>query len=88
MLSSFRLLGPLIEMKQKLDWAANHQKELKAEKYQGLVDSLNNKDDMTEVGTRIILPATIEQTPRRYNELFQGNYNLQISITPLFRKIE
>ena len=62
------------DMKQKLDWAAQHQKELKAEKYQGLVDALSNKDDMAEVGARIILPASVEQSPRRYNELFQGNF--------------
>ena len=64
------------EMKMKLDWAANHQKEFKAEKYQGLVDALNKKDDMADVGTRIILPPSIEQSPRRYNELFQGNFFL------------
>ena len=60
------------EMKMKLDWAASHQKELKAEKYQGLVDALSNKEDMADVGTRIILPSSIEGSPRRYNELFQG----------------
>ena len=62
------------EVKMRLNWARNHQKEIRAERYQGLVDAQNQNDDLRNVGDRIVLPPSIELSPRCLNERYQGKY--------------
>ncbi|XP_074649050.1 uncharacterized protein LOC141904363 [Tubulanus polymorphus] len=59
-----------IEM-SRLQWAKLHQKTIRAEKYQGLHDAIQNGDVMNP-GKKIILPPTIYGSPRFYSEAFQN----------------
>ena len=60
------------EVKMRLNWARNNQKQIRAERYQGLVDAQNQNDDLRNVGDRIVLPPSIELSPRCLNERYQG----------------
>ena len=55
----------------RLDYQRKHQKELKAERYQGLVDALNAEEDPTKVGQKIILAPSHTGSPRWYQSKFQ-----------------
>ena len=55
---------------QRLRWARNHQKEICADKYQGLLDAVDANDEV-RAGTKVILPPTIYGSPRWYAESFQ-----------------
>ena len=55
----------------KLQWVKNNQKTIRAETYKGLVDAINKDDDASNVGQRIILPASIYGSPRWYTKAFQ-----------------
>ena len=57
--------------KMKLNWAKSNQKQIKAEKYSGLIDALNTTDDTKNIGVKIILPPTHIGSPRWYTERFQ-----------------
>ena len=59
--------------KVRLNWAKSNQKKIKAEKYSGLIDAVNNNDDLNEVGTKIILPPSHIGSPRWYTERFQDS---------------
>ena len=39
---------------------SNNQKQIRAERYQGLVDAQNQNDDLRNVGDRIVLPPSID----------------------------
>ena len=49
---------------QRLLYHRLHQEELKAEKYTGLRDALSSDEDVTEMGTKIILAASHTGSPR------------------------
>ena len=55
---------------ERLKYIALHQKEIRAEKYKGLLDVLDSNDDLPP-GRRIILPPTVYGSPRFYAEAFQ-----------------
>lgn len=57
---------------QRLKFIATHQKELKAEKYCGLMDAINDGDG-NNTGIRTILPPTVYGSPRFYAEAFQDS---------------
>ena len=55
-------------IRQRLKYYKAHQKELKIEKRQGLMDAIHADDDPTQIGDRIILPASFTSGPRWYQE--------------------
>ena len=55
-------------VKMRLNWARHNQKQLKSHQYNGLVDALNNGEDIKDIGERIVLPSSHELSPRYYNE--------------------
>jgi hypothetical protein len=55
---------------ERLKYIAQHQKEIRAEKYKGLLDALDSNDGLP-AGRRIILPPTVYGSPRFYAEAFQ-----------------
>ena len=56
---------------QRLEYQRYHQDELKADKYQNLIDALNAEEDLTQIGTRIILAPSHTGSPRWYQSKFQ-----------------
>ena len=54
----------------RLKWIEMHQKQIRAEKYSGLMDAIDNGDAMN-AGRRIILPASVYGSPRFYARAFQ-----------------
>lgn len=60
----------------ELNWIRHHQKELRADVYQGLRDQAaqpNHDTDMSEIGQRIILPSSHTGSPRHMYQLFQDS---------------
>lgn len=55
---------------QRLHWARRHQKKIRADKYQGLLDAVNANNEVC-AGMKVILPPTIYGSPRWYAEAFQ-----------------
>ena len=56
----------------RLIWARQHQSNIRADKYQGLMDAIANGDEQN-AGRKVILPPTIYGSPRFYNEQFQNS---------------
>ena len=54
----------------RMKWVENHQKTIKAEKYNGLIDAAA-VGDLAQVGRKIILPPSITGSPRFYVEKYQ-----------------
>ena len=54
----------------RLRWIETHQKQIRAEKYSGLMDAIDN-DDAMNAGRRIVLPASVYGSPRFYARAFQ-----------------
>ena len=50
----------------KLTYMKTHQKEIKAESYQNLHDALSAREDVTQVGDRVILAPSHTGSPRWY----------------------
>lgn len=60
----------------ELNWIRHHQKELRADVYQGLRDQAaqpGHDTDMAEIGQRIILPSSHSGSPRHMYQLFQDS---------------
>ena len=55
---------------ERLNYIRYHQKEIRAEKYNGFMDALDNEDGRN-AGRKIILPPTVYGSPRFYAEAFQ-----------------
>jgi hypothetical protein len=55
---------------QRLKWAKHNQGTLRADKYKGLMDAVDN-NDLSRAGKRIILPPTLYGSPRWFAEAFQ-----------------
>lgn len=55
---------------QRLKWIRNNQSTIRAEKYKGLLDAVNDSDEL-RAGMRVILPPTFYGSPRWYAEAFQ-----------------
>ena len=57
----------------RLTWVRLHQKDLRADLYQGIVDAVNSDNDIsaTNIGKRIILPSTFTGSPRQMHKMFQ-----------------
>ena len=53
----------------RLHWVKNNQKQIRTDKYSGLLDAME-ENDLQNAGKRIILPPTIYGTPRFYQECF------------------
>ena len=60
---------------ERLCWIKNHQKEIRAEKYQCLLDAVNENDG-PNAGRKVILPPTFTESPRWYCETFQNSMAL------------
>ncbi len=56
----------------RLWWIRTHQKEIKAEKYQGLLDAVDENDGIN-AGQKIILPPSYTDGPRWMAETFQDS---------------
>ncbi len=56
---------------QRLQWVRSHQKEIRADKYKGLLDAVNENDGVN-AGQKVILPPTVTGSPRWYAESFQN----------------
>ena len=54
----------------RLRYVKSHQKELRAEKYQGLMDAVEH-DELLNAGQKIVLPPTIYGSPRWYQSAYQ-----------------
>ena len=54
----------------QLRWVRNNQNTIRAEKYQGLMDAIDNQEEM-QAATKIIPPPSIYGSPRWYAEAFQ-----------------
>ena len=54
----------------QLRWVRNNQNTIRAEKYQGLMDAIDNQEEM-QAATKIIPPPSIYGSPRWYVEAFQ-----------------
>ena len=54
----------------RLRWIETHQKQIRAEKYTGLMDAIDN-DDAMNAGRRIVLPASVYDSPCFYARAFQ-----------------
>src|SRR5271156_695035 len=66
-----------------LNWVRHHQKELRADVYQGLRDAAANGDNnLQNVGEKIILPSTHIGSPRNMQQLFQDS----MAICRFYRK--
>jgi hypothetical protein len=48
----------------RLDWIANNQKEVRAEKYSKVMDILPKDDDTEHIGTKIVLVSSHQGSPR------------------------
>ncbi len=48
---------------QHLRWVKSHQKEIRAEKYQGLLDAVDANDGIN-AGKKVILPPSVYGSPR------------------------
>ena len=57
--------------RQRLKWLLANQKQIRAEKYNGLMDAIHTNDGNDDIGQRVILPATHYGSPRWYQESFQ-----------------
>jgi hypothetical protein len=55
----------------RLEWAENHQKTIRAEKYCGLYDA-QFSGDLADAGTKIILPPSVYGSPRFYTQAFHN----------------
>ena len=58
--------------RQRLRYFETHQKELKVEKRQGLMDSVHSNDDPNQVGTKI-LPGSFTGSARWYHNKWQDS---------------
>jgi hypothetical protein len=73
---SFRLFEQfLIDMwlkveDDKLQWVRAHQDEIRADLYQGLADAVAD-DDAAGAGVRVVLPSTVNHSPRNLQQRFQ-----------------
>ncbi|CAI9721532.1 Hypothetical predicted protein [Octopus vulgaris] len=59
----------------RLHFLKTNQKQLKVEKYQGLLDAIAN-GDMNDVESKIILPPSHTGSPQFYRECFQAGMAL------------
>jgi hypothetical protein len=48
----------------RLSWIRTHQKDLRAELYNGVVDALHEGVDALSIGKKIVLPASFTSGPR------------------------
>ncbi|XP_058805595.1 uncharacterized protein LOC131672409 [Phymastichus coffea] len=64
--------------KDRIQWCKDHQRELKADTYQGLHDYLQNSanDINGEVGKTVILPSTFLGSPRHMQQSYQDAMSL------------
>jgi len=66
--------GACVVESQKVLWLKTHQKQLRADLYQGVVDFLAadaNAEANNTIGRRIILPATYQGSPRNLSAHYQ-----------------
>jgi hypothetical protein len=57
-----------------LDWIRNHQKNIRADVYQGLADMLLFDDaNLQDLGHRVVLPASFTGSDRAMQQLFQDS---------------
>ncbi len=57
-----------------LNWFRTHQKDFRADLYKGLTDSLLRQDvDLTEIGKRLVLPASFTGSDRNMQQHFQDS---------------
>ena len=56
----------------RLLWFREHQKEIRADTYKIVRDALNNGDDLSDIGIRIILPSSFIGSPRYMHNLIQN----------------
>lgn len=66
---------------QRLKWIRNNESTIRAGKYKGLLDAVNDSDEL-RAGMRVILPATFYCSPRWYAEAFHD----AMAIVRKFRK--
>ena len=55
----------------RLTFIKNHQKEIRSEVYQGLVDAINNNTSLEDIGRRVILPSSYIGSPRFMVQKYQ-----------------
>ena len=83
----------------RLKWIRDHQHELRAELYQGVVDALHEGIDVASIGKKVVLPASFTSGPRFMHRNLQnalallrrlGPSDLFITFTanPHWREIE
>ena len=48
----------------RLTWVRDHQKQLRAELYNGIVDALHEGVDLASIGKKVVLPASFTSGPR------------------------
>lgn len=60
----------------RLKWFKDHQQEIRADKYKVVRDQINNGDNLSDVGQRIILPSSYIGSPRYMHNLIQDGLAL------------
>ena len=60
---------------QRLRWVRSHQREIRADKYKGLLDAVDANDGVN-AGQKVILPPSVTASPRWYAEEFQDSMAL------------
>ncbi len=58
--------------RQRLTYIKTHQKEIRADKYKGLMDAVDANDEIN-AGQKVILPPSVTGTPRWYADEFQNS---------------
>ncbi|VDK42808.1 unnamed protein product [Cylicostephanus goldi] len=83
----------------RLNYTRTHQKELRIDSYQGLMDHLASDDAHEPAGQRVILPATFQGGPRAMHQSYQDamaivarygkpDYFLTFTCNPKWREIK
>ena len=54
----------------RLNYLRRNQTQLRADLYQGVVDAIADGRDLTNIGTRVILPTTFTGGPREMRQQY------------------
>jgi hypothetical protein len=63
-------------IKNNLNFIKHNQDKIRAEHYQGVVDSMNNGDNLENVGVKVILPSSFTDSVRQFLQLYQDSLAL------------
>ena len=56
----------------RLNYLRHNQKQIRAKQYNGLQDTINSRDSLTNIGQWIILPSSFTGRPQQMHKLYQN----------------